>query len=135
MPLPPSRIVSVPIACPPGAAYDFLSNPENLPRWAPGFCLAAERTGDGWVVTTPQGPMTVRFAERNGFGVLDHTVRMEDGTEFYNPMRVIPNGSGCELAFTLFQTPGMSDEQFDGDAGLVEGDLLRAKAILAGRGA
>ena len=134
MPLHPSRTLTVPVECPPGEAYDFLSDPENLPRWAGGFCLSVERAGGEWVVTTTQGPMRFRFVERNAFGVLDHTVRDAAGTEFHNPMRVIPNGTGCELAFTLFQLPGMSDAQFDADAGLVERDLRRAKAILEGGG-
>ena len=134
MPTLRSRTVSVSIECPPARAYDFLSDPENLPRWAGGFCISIGRSGEEWVVATPQGPVTFRFVERNGFGVLDHTVRTPDGTEFFNPMRVFPNGSGCELAFTLFRTPGMADAQFDEDAALVERDLNRARELLENRG-
>lgn len=45
-------------------------------------------------------------------------------------MRVVPNGSGCDLMFTLFQRPGMTDEELAVDAGLVEADLNRARTIL-----
>jgi hypothetical protein len=35
--------------------------------------------------------------------------------------------------FTLFRRPGMGDEQFAEDAGLVEADLNRARTILERR--
>ncbi|MBW3625889.1 MAG: SRPBCC family protein [Armatimonadetes bacterium] len=129
-----SKTLSVSIDCPPGMAYDFLSNPENLPRWAAGLCLSIASSGDDWIVTTPQGPMTIRFSERNGFGVLDHTVSPAPGAEVYVPMRVVPNGTGCELTFTLFRMPGMSEAQFAEDAGIVHRDLNRVKTILEAMG-
>ena len=45
-------------------------------------------------------------------------------------MRVVPNGSGSEVIFTLFKTPEMSDKQFAEDAGLVERDLRTLKSVL-----
>lgn len=125
-----SRTVSVSIQCDPRRAYAYLSDPENIPAWAPGLCTSIERTGGEWVATTPQGPVTIRFVEQNELGVLDHYVRLSPEVEILNPMRVVPNGKGSELVFTLFQHAGMSEEQFTIDAGLVEGDLGRSKAIL-----
>jgi hypothetical protein len=125
-----SRTTSVSIRCDPPKAYAYLSDPWNLPAWAPGLCAAIERAGEEWVATTAQGPVSVRFAEQNALGVLDHYVRVEPEAEALNPMRVVPNGSGCELMFTLFQRPGMGDEEFAADAGLVEADLNRARTIL-----
>jgi hypothetical protein len=45
-------------------------------------------------------------------------------------MRVIPNGSGCEVIFTVFQQANMSDEKFSEDANLVEKDLRSLKHVL-----
>ena len=67
---------------------------------------------------------------RNDFGVLDHTVTVAPGVHVTNPMRVVPNADGSEVLFTLFQPPGMSDEQFRADARLVRGDLVSLKAAL-----
>jgi len=39
------------------------------------------------------------------------------GVEVYVPIRVLPNGSGSTVLFTLFQLPGMSDEKYAEDAG------------------
>jgi hypothetical protein len=83
-----------------------------------------------WVAETQQGPVRIRFSERNGFGILDHWVSPEPGLEIHIPMRVIPNGDGCELVFTLFRQPGMSEEEFAADAEWVMRDLTVLKNLL-----
>ncbi len=52
-----------------------------------------------------------------------------DGGAMHNPMRVMPNGSGSEVVFTLFQR-GMSDDEMARDAGMVARDLAALKALL-----
>jgi hypothetical protein len=71
--------------------------------------------------------VNVRFVKTNHFGVLDHYVNPTPEIEVYVPMRVLPNGSGSEVIFTLFQLPDMSDEQFAEDVGMVERDLKTLK--------
>lgn len=73
------------------------------------------------------------FVPRNDYGVLDHDVTLPSGEIVYNPMRVIPNGEGCEVVFTLRRLPGMSEEEFARDAGLVAADLARLKRVLESR--
>jgi hypothetical protein len=113
--------------------YAFVSNPANLPQWASGLSglgTAIEQVGDASVAQAPDGPVAIRFAAPNPFGVLDHWVRPATGAEVYAPMRVIQNGAGSHLSFTLFRLPAMSDEQFAADAAWVERDLLALKALL-----
>lgn len=110
--------------------YEFVSNPENLPRWAAGLCKSVRKSDAGWVVETPQGPVQIRFADKNDLGVLDHYVTTAQGVEIYVPMRVVPNGSGSEVIFTLFRSPDMSDAKFVEDAGFVEQDLRTLKNML-----
>jgi hypothetical protein len=116
----PSRTLSVSIDCPPGTVYDFVSNPENLPKWATAFCHTVRKADAEWIVDTPQGPAKVRFSDRNQLGVLDHYVNPAPGVEVYMPMRVLANGAGSEVIFTLFWLPDMSEEQYAEDIGLVE---------------
>lgn len=125
-----SRTLSITIACPPRKVYEFVSNPESLPHWATGLDKSVRKSGAGWIVDTPQGPAQIRFVEKNYFGVLDHYVKLSSGVEVYVPMRVVPNGSGSEVIFTLFKTPEMSDKQFAEDAGMVERDLKALKSVL-----
>lgn len=124
-----AETVSVYIAVDPATAYAFAADPLNLPAWAPGFVQSVERRGDFWVARTTLGDATFRFAPPNTLGVLDHDVELPDG-RFHNPMRVIPNGTGSEVLFTLLQLPGVTDEQFAADMHTVRADLLQLKKVL-----
>ena len=114
--------------------YEFTSRPENFPRWATGLATALEPEDDHWVVQSPDGPIEVRFTPRNEYGVLDHHLTMPNGIEVYVPMRVVANGSGSEVTFTLFRTPGMSDEILARDIEWVTTDLGRLKTLVESRG-
>jgi hypothetical protein len=61
---------------------------------------------------------------------LDHDVVLESGATVHNPMRVIPNGSGSTVIFTLLRLPGVSEQKFGDDAKWVEKDLTTLKEIL-----
>ena len=93
--------------------YDFTSQVANLPLWAAGV----------------SDDMVIEFAARNDLGVLDHWATV-DGTRFYNPMRVIDDGKGCEVVFTLRRAPGVEDDAFASDAAAIEADLSSLKRIL-----
>src|SRR5438067_2489401 len=107
-----NRTLSVSIAASAQAVYEFITSAENLPQWAKGFALAVTKSGDDWLVETADGPMRVEFAPRNNFGVADHSVTVRPDFTINNPIRVLPNGEGAEVLFTLFQSEGMTDEQF-----------------------
>ena len=127
-----SKTLTVSIESPPERVYAFVSNPENLPKWATAFCRSVRRSEGDWIVETPDGPMRIKFVGQNEYGVLDHYVYPRPGLEILNPMRVIPNGSESEIIFTLFQSPTMSDEKFAEDVTLVERDLRALKNVLEG---
>jgi hypothetical protein len=129
-PLLPCRTLSVSIDCPPGHVYAFVRNPENLPRWAGGLGTAVRKAADGWIVETADGPLGLAFVADNDLGVLDHRVTLAPGVDVLNPMRVVANGSGSEVSFTLFQLPGMTAEKFAEDARLVQRDLQTLKKVL-----
>lgn len=126
----PARQVGVSIARPAGDVYAFAADPANLPRWAKGLAGAIRRVGDDWVADSPMGVIKVRFAAANALGVLDHDVTLPSGEVVHNPMRVVPNGRGCEVTFTLFRRPGASDQEFRADAATVDGDLRTLKGLL-----
>ncbi|MFE5322374.1 hypothetical protein ACFQ88_27225 [Paenibacillus sp. NPDC056579] len=129
-----ARTLSVSIERTPVQVYDYVFELQHFPEWATSFSLSIQPSHDGWwVVTTPDGPMNLKLVERNEFGVLDHHVYVGDGQPIMNAMRVVANGSGSEFLFTMFQQPGMSDEQFAHDAGMVERDLHSLKKVLESR--
>lgn len=126
-----AKHITISIARPADEVYTFIANPENLPRWASGLSNGVEQRGDVWVSESPMGEVTVSFAPTNPYGVVDHDVTLGDDT-FYNPMRVISNNDGCEVVFTLFRRPEMSDDEFAADQHAIETDLQTLKDIFEG---
>jgi hypothetical protein len=126
------RHVSVSIDRPSEVVYGFAAAPENLPRWAVGLGTSFRRKDDGsWVAEGgPVGTATVQFVDRNRLGVLDHDVTVPTGETIHNPIRVIPNGRGSEVVFTLFRRAGVSAAQFAQDAEAVKKDLTTLKRLL-----
>jgi hypothetical protein len=123
--------ISIGVDRPVSAVYDFAADPLNLPRWAAGLAgSTVERDGDGWFTDSPMGRVTFTFTPHNDYGVLDHDVTIPSGETVYNPLRVIRDGDGCEVVFTLRQRVGMTDEEFDRDAESVAKDLATLKAIV-----
>ncbi|HWJ10440.1 SRPBCC family protein [Micromonospora chersina] len=125
-----SRHLSVHIDRPVAEVYAFVSDPRNLPRWAPGLGSSVVREDGEWFVETPEGRARVTFAPRNEYGVLDHEVVTPSGQTVYVPLRAIADGDGCEVVFTVRRAPGMTDAEFDRDAGLVNSDLALLKKVL-----
>jgi hypothetical protein len=124
------RTVSVSIQRDWREVYEFAQRPENFARWASGAAKSLRREGGDWVADGPDGRAVLRFAPRNEFGVLDHTVILASGAEIHMPVRVVPNGPGCEVMFTLFRQPGMTDAVFARDADWVAKDLAALKVLL-----
>jgi hypothetical protein len=126
-----SRHISEWIDRPASEVYDYARDPAHLPQWASGLGTSVEETAGQWFVQTPDGRAALAFAPRNEYGVLDHHVTLSVET-FYNPMRVIEGGGGCEVVFTVLRQGGMSDADFARDAGRVAADLTRLKQVLEG---
>jgi len=128
-----SRHLSVAVPLPADTVYAYVRDARHLSEWAAGLSGIPFRQVDGaWTAQTPDGPLIIEFAADNPHGVVDHWVITPDGTRTLNPMRVIPDGDGCEVVFTVRQRAGMSDDEFAADAGLVEADLATLRRVLEG---
>lgn len=127
-----SRHVGVFIAREPAAVYAYACDPAHLPEWAAGLAGAIEFVDGKWVADLAMGRITVEFADPNVYGVLDHWVTDASGRTFYNPMRVVQAPGGSEVVFSVRRQDGMSDAEFDRDAGLVQADLETLKRVLEG---
>jgi len=130
-----ARTVSVSIERPWREVYDFASIPLNFQRWASGLGGSLKKMPDSdlWSAQGPDGPVHIRFSERNDFGVLDHWVMPAGGAgAIYIPLRVIPNGTGAEVMLTLLRAEGRTDEDTAADEDWVRRDLAALKALLEG---
>ncbi len=127
----PAKHISVSIGKNFNEVYQFVSTPENMPRWAAGLSQTQlVKSGDDWIADSPMGKVKVHFAEKNKFGIVDHDVTLPSGEVNYNPLRVVKNGEGSEVIFTLYRRPKMSETDFEKDANAVTKDLQRLKQIL-----
>ena len=125
-----ARAISIAIACPYERAYAFAHVPENFASWAAGLSNGLRCVDGAWRGDTPAGEAIMRFSPRNDHGVLDHHVLLPGRPEIYIPLRMIANGAGTEVVFTLFRQPGMDDAAWEADEQLVRRDLETLRTLL-----
>jgi len=131
MPTFSAQYVSISINRPSEDVYQFIANPENLPRWASGLADATlKKVGDEWITNSPMGQVKIKFVDKNSYGVIDHDVTLPSGEIVHNPLRVLKNSSGSDVVFTLFHRFEMTEDDFKKDAELVKKDLVKLKSIL-----
>lgn len=122
--------ISQPVDRPAAEVAAFAGDPRNLPRWAAGLSSGIREDDGRWVTDSPMGTVEVRFTGPAEHGILDHDVVLPDGAVVHNPLRVLRNGDGSEVVFTLYRLPGVEDADFEQDAATVRGDLARLRGVL-----
>lgn len=124
-----SQTITTSIARPAAEVVAMIRDYRRLPEWL-SFITGIREEAGRWLMGTPAGEMPIEFVPANEFGIVDHHVWLPDGQQFTNPMRVLSNGDGSEVMFTLYQTPGMSDERFAEDAKTVQKDFENLRRLL-----
>ncbi len=127
-----STHVSTHVARPASEVAAFVADPSLLPQWAAGLGGTVEARDGRWFADSPMGEVEVRFVPANEHGVVDHDVTLPDGTVVTNPMRVIADGPGCEVVFTVRRSPGADDEAYAADVAAVRADLETLRRVLEG---
>lgn len=129
-----SKTISISIDRPVDAVYQFMAEPQNMPKWTtalgPSFHEIGARTWIADEPPDPRGPVTMRFCERNEYGVLDYEVSRSGEAALLVPIRVFANEDGTELLFTYLQRPGVTNEHLESEVEWVTTDLLTLKALL-----
>lgn len=127
-----TRPVSIP--APRATVFAFVANPENLPRWAVGFCKSIRRDParpEQWIATTGQGDVALRYVTDEKLGVIDFHFSPAPGIELAAYSRVLPNADGAEYVFTQFQSAGMSDDVFRSQVHALVEELQVLRATIA----
>jgi hypothetical protein len=131
-----TRAVTIDAAA--SVVFDFVAEPENLPRWAVGFCRSIRRDEEVpgcWIVTTGQGDLPVRYVADRKLGVIDFYLSPAPGVEAAAFSRVVPNGDGAEYVFTQFQAPGMPDNVFEAQVRALAEELHVLRGLIRARAA
>lgn len=125
-----SRIITISIDHDWKDIYENIWRPQDFPKWASGLARSTlTQEGDAWKVEGAGEPVSIRFTGHNPFGVMDHYVSAGSKPEVYVPMRIIRNGDGAEVQFTLFRQPDMTDAAFAADAEWVTRDLQALRVL------
>ena len=129
-----SRHLAVSIDRPAAEVYRYARDPSHLPAWAAGLATGIRLDHGEWVADSPMGRVLVRFVPVNEYGVLDHDVVLPTGESVTNPLRVLPDGAGSEVVFTVRRRPGMTADEFAADVAAITADLAALKRVLEGAG-
>ena len=126
----PIKNISISINCAKEKVYEFASNPENFPDWLDFLKTISKKSDSIWNAETDLGNIEIEFVAKNEFGIIDHIVTLPECAKIKNVLRVIENGDGSEVVFTLFRLPEKTEKEFNDDANLVAKDLKTLKNIL-----
>jgi hypothetical protein len=96
-----TRYFSVRIACDVEAVYRFITDTSKLGLWAQGLRSAAWEPSRTAVGESSAGPIEVCFTDHVDLGICDLSIITPDGRVIECPMRVVRDGAGSEVVFTL----------------------------------
>jgi len=113
-------------------AFAFLSNIENLPKWATAFCRELKRDAQGrYKVLTPQGEIFFRIVSDAKTGVTDMYGGPAEDQMAYWPARVVDRpGHGSLFIFTAMQYAGVSDAAFATQCDGLKQEFLHIKTLM-----
>ena len=109
--------VTITIDAPPETVSADLADPSSHLEWATEFFAGvAEDQRDGtWQMNVPRmgGPVLMRIDGDTAQGIIDMYLAPV-GAPFGAPIpvRVVPNGDGSDVLFTLARFPNQSDEEW-----------------------
>jgi hypothetical protein len=131
----PTETVKVTIDASFAEVTGFIADPKNAHIIGSDFFAGPLKKleGDEWLATVPRMGGEVRYR---------HDVTLDDGViDIYLaapgedfgpplPVRVVPNGDGVDVLWTLARFPGVSDEEWDQNVNSMKRELERVKARL-----
>lgn len=109
-----TRLLTLTLAAPRPAAFNFLADIENLPAWTGGLCEWIELHGDGWWAYTALGELLVETKVDDIAGEIDLSLRHVSGWIAVIPLRVRSDGDGGVIVNAACrQTTGMPDDDYE----------------------
>lgn len=103
---------SIDLPCSPEAAWKFLADGAQWPRWAIRNVFASAPIGpDRWEIRTPRGTGTLHIRGVAEYGILDHDFIDAQG-KWTVAARVVPAESGSVFTMTLERPAGMPADAF-----------------------
>jgi hypothetical protein len=109
-----TRTVTAVLEAPKDPVFHYLSQIENLPRWATEFARDLKYEDGKAKVVNGLGEFYFSIDADPGTGVIDMYAGATEEELNLFPTRVVELPAGrSAYSFTMFQTPGMPDELFE----------------------
>ena len=115
-------------------AFDYISQPSNLPKWTNAFSRADATTAD---LVTPNGevPIKLQTVVSRDAGSVDWLMTFPDGSTGAAYSRITPNGDNEAIYSFVLMAPPVPLEALEGaleaQKGILSGELEELKGILA----
>ena len=122
-----SETRSIAIDAPPERVHRFIADPINIPRWAPAFATAIRPNDAHWIATTERGETEIIVASHPESGTLDILSAADRTRGAF--ARVISNGAGSEVLFTLFFDPGTPEQAVTAQMTVIDEELASIKRL------
>ncbi len=116
------------------AAFDYISQPANLPKWTNAFSRADDKTAD---LVTPNGevPITLQTVASREAGNVDWLMTFPDGSVASAYSRITPNSAATSIYSFVLMAPPVPLEALEGaleaQKGILAAELEKLKGILA----
>jgi hypothetical protein len=113
-------------------AFRYISDMNNLPDWAPGFCTQLKRVNGKLIAQTPMGDLYLRVNADAATGVIDmYANPREDGNDHLST-RLVTTPDGRTLYVVMFfRDAGLSDDEYALHCASVERDLVSIRQRLS----
>lgn len=109
-----SRTVTTVLPAPPNRVFAYLSDIENLPRWATEFARELKVVDGRHKVVNGLGEFFFEIHADAETGVIDMLAGPDEDQLALFPTRVVALGEDrSAFTFTMFQWPGQPDELFE----------------------
>lgn len=110
-----SRTVTTVLSASQREVFAYMSEIENLPEWATEFARELRHDEDGYRVVNNLGEFRFEIRADEGTGVIDMLAgpTADEMAAFPTRAVALPDGRTA-YSFTMFQSPGMPDELFEG---------------------
>jgi hypothetical protein len=109
-----TRTVTAVLEAPKEEVFDYLSQVENLPRWATEFARELKYEDGKAKVVNGRGEFFFAIEAEPKTGVIDMYAGPTEEELALFPTRVVGlPGAASAYSFTMFQMPGVPDDAFD----------------------
>lgn len=115
-------------------AFDYISQPSNLPKWTNAFSRADATSAD---LVTPNGavPIKLQTVVSRDAGSVDWLMTFPDGAKAAAYSRITPNGEGESIYSFVLMAPPVPLKALEGaleaQKGILAAELEELKGLLA----